>query len=822
MSLLAQDLRFAIRMFAKNPGLTLTALLSLAIGIGANTSIFSVANALLLRPLPYPDAGRLVILWNRSPGLGITQDWFSPAQYHDIRNGSRSFEQVAIAIGSTCTLTGDGEPERAGAILVSSNLLPMLGAKPAAGRLFVTDEDSPGRPPVIVLTHGMWVRRYGADPRIVGRTILVDGQPQKVIGILPASFSLPHEVLPTLYGAEQADMLMPLPLAPNAAQIRTHEDYNIVARLRGGISPRQAQSEMDTLTARLRRDHPDVYPPNGGLTFGVVPLFENVVGAVRPAVLVLWGSVGMVLLIACANVANLLLSRAIARRKEIAVRLALGASRSRILRQLLTESALLGVCGGVVGILLSLWSVHVIQALGTKSIPRLGEISIDTRVLIFTLLLSLASGVCFGIAPALRSARADLNTTLKDAERGSAGTSSLWSRGNNARRLLVVTELAVSVVLLIAAGLLIRSFVRLQGVSPGFDPHGVITFDLAMNGRKYGDRAAVRNAYRELWARLQKSPGVIAVGGISDLPLSDSLAWTPITVEGRQPPPGEKFINADARTVAAGYFEAMRIPLRRGRFFNEHDTDAAPRAVIVDERFAEQFWPGHDAIGKRIHVVQLQSGDFWQTIVGVVGRVKHESLDSDPRIAFYLAHTQFPRRGMTVAVRSRTDPAALASAIHREVRAIDPDLPVYGVRSMDERIADSLARRRFSELLLAVFALLALVLSTVGIYGVMSYTVSQGTRELGIRIALGANTRSIVGLVARQGMMLTACGIAIGLLAAILLTRLMRGLLFEIGATDVATFGSTVVVLMVVALAASVVPASRAARIDPNGVIRGS
>jgi predicted permease len=817
---LAQDLRYALRAFAKNPGFTVAALLSLAIGIGANTSIFSVANALLLRPLPYKDAARLVILWNRSPGLGIAQDWFSPAQFCDIRNASRTFEQVAIAIGATYNITGDGEPERVGAILVSSNLLPMLGATSGQGRLFVAEEDSPGRPPAVILTHGMWVRRYGSDPQLIGKSLIVDGRPHRVIGIMPPSFSLPHEVLPTLYGAEQADILLPRPLDSNASQIRTHEDYNIVARLRPGVSPRQAQSEMDTLTARLRRDFPDVYPPNGALTFGVVPLLDDVVGDVRPAVFILWGSVGFVLLIACANVANLLLSRAVARQKEIGVRTALGASRTRIVRQLLSESILLGVCGGALGILFSLWSVNWIHALGTKSIPRLHDVGVDARVLLFTLLLSFVSGILFGLAPALRVARVDLNTTLKDASRGSAGTSSLWGRGNNARRLLVIAELALSVVLLIGAGLLIRSFSRIQNVAPGFDPKGVLTFDLALTGRKYSDRPTILNNYRQLWERLSKLPGVTEVGGISALPLSDTLSWTPITIEGRQPPPGEKFINADARHVAANYFQTMKIPLRRGRFFNEHDVPENPRIVIVDEHFAQQYWPNEDPIGKRIHIVQMPAANPWQTIVGVVGRVKHESLDSDPRIVFYLSHTQSARRAMTVAVRSRTDPASLTSSIKHEMRALDPDLPIYGVRTMEDRTADSLARRRFSELLLAIFSGLALVLAAIGIYGVMAYMVSQGTRELGIRIALGATQRGILALVVRQGMTLAFSGVAIGLIAAFALTRLMSSLLFGVGATDALTFSAIAALLTLVALVASAIPARRASRIDPMVSLR--
>jgi len=820
MNTLMQDVRYALRAFTKNPGFTLAAILSLAIGIGANTSIFSVANALLLRPLPYADAERLVILWNRSPGLNIAEDWFSTAQYFDVKSGHHGFEQVAIAIGGNYNLTGEGDPERVGVIRVSANLLPMLGASATHGRLFVPDEDSPGRAATAVLTEGMWARHYGRDPRMIGKSITINGMPYEVVGILPQSFSLPREVLPTLYGTEQAEIFLPLPLAADAAQHRTNEDYNIVGKLRPGVSVEQAQAEMETITARLRHDYPENYPPNGGLTFSIVPLLEQVVGNVRTSLMVLLGSVGLVLLIACANVANLLLSRAVARQQEIAVRTALGASRWRIVRQLLTESVLLALGGGALGIVICLLSVKWIHILGTKSIPRLHDVGVDGRVLLFTLSLSVFSGILFGLAPALRISKLDLNSTLKDTSRGSAGTSAVWGRGNNVRRLLVVAELALSVVLLIGAGLLIRSFARLQNVAPGFNPQNVLTFDLTMTGRKYSDKQTILNTYRELWERLERLPGASAAGGVTSLPLSQAFAWTPITVEGRTPLPGEKFLNADERLVGGHYFEAMGIPLRRGRFFNEQDDMTKPRVVLVDEFMAEQLWPGQDAIGKRIHIVELKSDDPWQTVVGVVGRVKQDSLDSDPRIAFYLPQTQFPTRAMTVALRSGSDPAGLVGAVKAELRSLDGDLPMYYVRTMRQRVDESLTRRRFSMLLLGVFASVALALATIGIYGVMAYLVNQGTREIGIRMALGATQRDILSLVVRQGMALALSGVTIGLVGAFLLTRLIRSLLFGVQATDPLTFVGISVLLGLIALLASYIPAQRAARIDPMVSLR--
>jgi predicted permease len=820
MNTLAQDIRYAIRTFAKNPGFAMAAVLSLAIGIGANTSIFSVANALLLQPLPYADANRLVILWNRSPGLNITEDWFSTAQYLDIKTGHHGFEQVAIAIGGNYNLTGESEPERVGVIRVSANLLPMLGVSPARGRLFVPDEDLPGRPATALLTDGMWARHYGRDPQMIGKSITINGLPYEVAGILPQSFTLPREVLPTLYGTEQAEIFLPLPLAPNASQVRTGEDYNIVGKLKPGVSVAEAQAEMETITARLRRDFPENYPPNGGLTFSIVPLLEQVVGSVRTSLIVLLGSVGLVLLIACANVANLLLSRAVARQQEIAVRAALGASRWRIVRQLLTESVLLALCGGALGIFICVVSVKWIHILGTKSIPRLQDVGIDGRVLLFTLVLSVLSGILFGLAPALRVSRLDLNSTLKDASRGSAGTSAVWGRGNSVRRLLVVSELALSVVLLIGAGLLIRSFARLQNVAPGFDARDVLTFDLTMTGRKYNDKQAVLNTYRQLWERLERLPGASASGGVTSLPLSQAFAWTPITVEGRVPLPGEKFLNADERLVGGHYFEAMGIPLRRGRFFTEQDDASKPRVVIVDEYMAGQLWPGQDPIGKRIHIVELTSGDPWQTVVGVVGRVKQDSLDSDPRIAYYLAQTQFPVRAMTVVLRSAGDPVGLVSAVKSELRNLDADLPMYYVRTMRQRVDESLARRRFSMMLLGVFASVALALAAIGIYGVMAYLVNQGAREIGIRMALGATQRDILSLVVRQGMTLALSGVGIGLAGAFLLTRLIRSLLFGVEPTDAVTFVGISVLLALVALLASYIPAQRAARIDPMMSLR--
>jgi len=820
MNTLARDFAYALRMLAKSPGFTLAAILSLAIGIGANTSIFSIVNALLLRPLPYRDADRLVILWNRSPGLNITEDWFSTAQYFDIKTGHHGLEQVAIAIGGNYNLTSKGEPERVGTIRVSSNLLPMLGQAAAVGRIFAPNEDSPGRPATAVLSHGMWLRHFGADPKMIGKSVTLNGVPYEVVGIMPRAFSLPREVLPTLDGAEQADILLPLPLPLDAAQNRDHEDYNIMGKLRPGVSIAQAQAEMDTITARLRHDYPQTYPPNGGLTFGIVPLLEQVVGDARPTLFVLLGAVGFVLVIACANVANLLLARAVARQKEIAIRTALGASRLRIVRQVLTESMLLSLSGGACGVLLAFWSLHWIHVFGPKSVPRINDIGIDRVALVFTFVLSVFSGAVFGLVPALRVSRFDLHATLKDSNRGTAGASAVWGRGHNMRRMLVISELALCVMLLIGAGLLIRSFVYLENVSPGFNPNQLLTLELTMSGPKYDDPKAVGAAYRQLWSRLESLPGVTASGAVTSLPLSQMFAWGPITVEGRVPPPGENFINADQRVVGGHYFEAMEIPLRSGRFFNEHDTPASPKVVVIDEYMAQQLWPNQDPIGRRIHYGGITDKDPWETVVGVVGRVKQYTLDSDSRIALYLPQTQYPTRAMNVVLRSAADPAALAPAVKQQIHELDSDLPLYNVRTMNQRLDESLAQRRFAMLLLTLFAGVALALAVIGTYGVMSYLVNQGTREIGIRIAMGATHRAIERLIVWKGLALALCGVAIGTTGAFAVSRLMRSLLFGVTPFDPFTFVAISLLLTLVTLLASYIPARRVAQIDPIVALR--
>jgi predicted permease len=821
MNTLLKDLRHAFRVLIAARAFTIAALLSLAIGIGANTAIFSIVDGLLLHPLPYPDAKRLVILWNTSPGLNITQDWFSTAQYFDIKNGHHGFEQIAIAIGGNYNLTGSGEPERIGTIRVSSSLLSLLGQRPALGRTFVPDEDRPGRKATAILSYGTWARRFGSDPRLLGRKIVLNGLPYEVVGIMPRSFSLPREVMPTLDGAEQAEILLPLPMPADAAQNRDHEDYNIIGKLKPGVSIQQAQAEMDTITAHLRHEYPEVYPPNGDLTFSIVPLLEQVVGNVRHTLYLLLGAVGFVLLIACANLANLQLSRAVARQKEMAVRSALGASRLRIVCQLLTESMLLAFAGGALGIAFAFLALRCVQLLGPQSVPRLSDVGIGLIALAFTFLICVLSAILFGLAPALRVSRIDVQMVLQNTSRTSSGVSAIWGRGNNLRRSLVIAEIALCVVLLIGAGLLIRSFVRVRDVNPGFNPHHVLTLELTMTGERYKDKTAVIAACHELWMRLENLPGVTYAGAVTSLPLSQMFAWGPITVEGRVPPLGEKFINADVRMISGHYFQAMEIPLREGRFFNDNDTADKPRVAIVDDYMAQQLWPDHDPIGKRLHIGGINETDSpWITVVGVVGRIKQYTLDSDSRIAYYLPQTQYVTRAMNVVMRAGRDPIALTAAVKQQIREINPDLPLYNVSTMQQRFDNSLARRRFSMLVLGTFAAISLGLAVIGIYGLIAYLVGQGSREVGIRLALGATPANIKTLIVRGAMTLAFWGVGIGIMGALAASRLMHSLLFGVGANDLLTFVAVPTLLASITFVASYIPARRAARIDPSISLR--
>jgi predicted permease len=809
-----QDLRYALRMLRKNSLLTAVIVASLAIGIGANSAIFSVVDALLLRPLPYPHPDRLAAVWLHSPAIGILRDWPSPGQYIDIQNENDSFEQMALAQSRTFVLTSREQPERLFGVRTQSTLLEMLGAKPLLGRLLLPDEDKPGKPDVAVLSERVWKRLFDSDQAIVGKTIVLNGNPFIVAGVLQRGFMLDAEVMPSETPMDKMDIFAPLPLGADAVKSRRDENYNIMVQLKPGVSVQKAQADIEVIASHIReKDKRDA-------SFGmhVVGLQEQVVGDVRRALLVLLGSVGLVLLIACANVANLLLTRAAGREKEVAIRTALGAGWQQLARQLLTESVLLGLLGGAAGLLVAQLSIYMVRSMNPGNIPRLDDIAINSAVLMFTFGVSLATGILFGVAPLWRAIRVDLNTSLKAGGRSGQSDGGLYVRRHSLRRLLVVSELTLSLMLLIGAGLLIRSFVRLQSVPPGFTTDHVLTMEVVAAGRVYhndkNDKPII-NFYREIESRVAHLPGVVAEGVVSTLPLTGEVGWGGINVEGYTPPPGQE-LQVDIRVAGTDYFRTMEIPLRKGRYFTENDNADKPQAVIIDEKFAQRFWPDSDPIGKHLWFDPKKP----ITIVGVVGVVKQYGLETDGKIVTYFPQQQQPDPRMFLAVRSSSEAAGLSSAVVSEIHAVDPDVVVYGIRTMQERLHDSLARQRFSSTMLGAFAVFALLLAAVGLYGVMSHLVTQSTHDIGLLVALGAQPGNIIKLVVRQGMQLAGVGIAVGVVGAAALTRVMTSLLFGVSTTDAFTFGTVPALLAAVAFAATVIPAWRATQVDPMVALR--
>jgi predicted permease len=806
-----QDLRYALRMLSKNRMLTLVIVVSLGIGIGANSAIFSVVDALLLRPLPYPHPDRLAAVWLHSPAIGIVRDWPSPGEYLDVQRENHSFEEMALAQSRVFVLTGRDQPERMFGVRTQSTLLEMLGAKPLFGRLLLPEEDKPGRPDVAILTERAWRRLFNADPAIVGKAIVLSGNPFIVVGVLQGSFMLDAEVMPSETPMDKMDIFAPLPLDADAEKNRGDENYNIMARLKPGVSLQQAQADLNVIASRIReKDKRDA-------SFGmhVIGLQEQVVGDVRRALLVLLGSVALVLLIACANVANLLLTRAAGREKEVAIRTALGANWQRLTRQLLTESVLLGLFGGAVALLVAQLSLGVVHTMNPGNIPRLDDIAINGTVLVFTFGVALITGILFGVAPVWRAIKVDLNTSLKAGGRSGQSEGGLHVRRHSLRGLLVVSELTLSLMLLIGAGLLLRSFVRLQNVPPGFTTDRVLTMEVGAVGPKYDHGEARINFYKEVESRVAHLPGVVGEGVVSALPLTGEVGWGGIHVEGYTPPPGQE-LQVDMRLASTDYFRTMEIPLKGGRFFNTDDTEEKPLVAIIDRKFAERFWPNGDAVGKHLWFDPKKP----LTIVGVVGVVKQYGLETEGKIAVYFPHGQNPGNRMFLAVRTATEGAGLSSAVVKQIHAVDPDAVVYGIRTMQERLYDSLARHRFSSTMLGAFAVFALLLAAVGLYGVMSHLVTQGAHDIGVLVTLGARPENIVGLVVRQGMALAGLGILLGLVGAAALTRVMASLLFEVSTRDLGTFASVPVLLMVVAFAATAIPAWRATRVDPMVALR--
>ena len=799
------DLRFALRLLLKNPGFTIVTVVALALGIGANTAIFSVVNAVLLRPLPYKDPERLVMVWEDATKTGRPRDTPTAANFIDWRNQNQVFEGMAAINEESYNLTGAGDPERLDGVRVSASLFPLLGVEPQLGRVFTAAEDQPGSQRVVLLSYGLWQRRFGGDPSIVGKPITLNDQSYVVMGVMPARFQFP---------TNDNQIWVPIAFSAEEAADRELHNLQVVARLKPGVTLAQAQAEMSTIATRLQQQYPET---NKDVGAAVTSLREQLVGNIKPALLILLGAVGLVLLIACANVANLLLARAAVRQKEIAVRVALGARRMRLIRQFLTESIVLSVLGGVIGLVLAYTGLVLLRTFIPEDILQAREISIDLKVLGFTVIVSVATGVIFGLAPALQAFRVKQNETLKEGGRDAATGGS----GKRLRSVLVTAEVATSLVLLIGAGLLINSFVRLRNVDPGFRSDHLLTMRIVMPMSKYLDRPRRIAFYNDVLQRVQSLAGVRSAAITTNLPLYHQGNEMAVRIQGRPELPPAQQPTVVIRIVSPGYFDTMTIPLLNGRKLSDQDIDTTPRVAVISETMARTFWPNEDPVGKRFGIGEIESGPRWFNIVGVVKDVRQMRLTADPKPQAYLTYLQvgfFDSRDLVV--KTDVDPASMAATIRNAVWEIDKDQPVSNVQTMETILADSIAQQRFSMVLLAIFAGVALFLAAVGIYGVMSYSVAQRTREIGIRMALGAQTAAVLKLALGYGMKLVLIGIAIGLIAAFALTRLMSTLLFGVTATDPITFTLISLLLICVAALASYIPARRATKVDPMIALR--
>lgn len=800
MEALKQDIRYGFRTLMRNPGLTAVMVLALALGIGANTAIFSVVNAVLLNPLPYAEPERIVWIWGYNAPRGAFNASISAPDFIDYRDDSQSFEQLAAftALPTGITLTGADQPERIDALVVSTGFFESLGAQPAMGRTFISEEEQAGKHNVVVISHGLWQRRLGLDPEIIGKSLTLNGGSFTIVGVMGADFKFPVQV----------DLWAPIVFHPLDPTSRGRHWLRAIGRLKPGVTVEQAQSEIDAIALGLAEQYPDT---NVDYTAKLVPLRERIVGSVQPAILMLLGAVGFVLLIACANVANLLLARAATRHREIAIRMALGATRSRLIRQLLTESLMLSMLGGTVGLLLALWGVDLLAAVTPGDIPRVDEIGIDGRVLAFTIAVSLFTGLLFGLVPALQASKPDLNESLKEGSK----TSSTGARRNQVRSLLVVSEIALSLVLLIGTGLMIKSFMQLQRVEPGFDPANVLTMQLSLPPATYREDHQYVAFYQQLFEQIKATAGVKSAGAISELPLTRQRNDAPFTIEGQPPLPTGKQPVADVRTITPDYFSAMGIPLLRGRHFTDADTQQSAKVIIINDTLAQEFFGDEDPIGKRITIDPTT-----YQIIGIARGVRHRGLRGQPFREIYFSYYQDPRTAMNLVVRTTGDPLSLASVVQNHVKAIDKDQPVSNITTMEQLVASSIAQPRFHMSLLGIFAAVALVLAVVGIYGVMNYSVTQRTHEIGIRLALGAGARDIFRLVVGQAALMTLLGVALGLAASFALTRLISAMLFGVSPTDPFVFAALSAVLAGVALGASFIPARRAIRVDPVVALR--
>jgi putative ABC transport system permease protein len=804
MSTLLQDLRYGLRMLAKNPGFTAVVVLTLALGIGANTAVFSVVNGVLLRPLPYPHPDRLVWMWPSNLHTGqLYGGAISPPDFNDYRTRNTVFEHLAAFLPLDTTLTGRGEAERVPSASVSGGFFETLSVTPVLGRTILPADEQVTWPQVVVLSYGLWQARFGGDPHVLGKTLSVDGMGMTVVGVMPAGFDFP----------KQARLWNPLPFKYDEMKERRAHFVRVVGRLKPGVTLEQSQAQMKSIGLTLEKLYPD-----SNTNYGIQPVLlqEQIVGNMRPTLRLLMIAIVFVLLVACANVAHLMLARSVARRKEIAVRSSLGANGGRLVRQLLTESVLLALMGGGLGVLLAVGGLRVLLTMNPINIPRLNEVHLDLGALAFTAVVSILTGLVFGLAPARRLSKLEVTETLNESGRGG-------SPGGSHQRLhnvLVGAEVAISLVLLIGAALMIRSFARLVDVKPGFNPAGVLTLriELPRQGSNQADPYEGNLFFGQLLDRLRALPGVEYAALISELPLSSQENDTHFTIEGRPPVTPSNRPDEDARQISADYFRAMSIPLVRGRFFSDLDNLNGSRVAIVNRSFSSKYFPNHNPIGQYLNF------DFGMNsrceIIGVVGDARHHSIASAPAPTMYVPYAQTSFSRTNVVIRSRTPRLTLLAEVKHEVHSLNNDIPVYDVQMMDELVSDSAAEPRFRTLLLGMFAFIAMILAAAGIYGVMSYTVTQRTHEIGLRMALGAERHDVIKLVVGQGLLWVLGGVAIGLLAAFGLVRLISSMLFEVRPLDPWSFVGTPVVLLAVALAACLIPVNRATKVDPMVALR--
>ncbi len=811
MEMFLQDIRYGIRMLLKAPSVSIVATIALALGIGANTAIFSVVNSVLLRPLPFANSEALMNIWETDATRGYQRGSASYPNFADWRDQNHSFEHMSSYHANDFILTGRGDSTRLQGAVVNADLFPLLGVTPAIGRGFLPDEDKPGDSGrVVVLSQQLFQSRFGADPNVINQSMVLDGKPYTIIGVMPQAFQFPIQNEPVeLWTTVAIDREGEDPITEE----RGAHYMNVIGRLKPGVSKEQAQAEMTQISARLEQQYPD---KDLHKSTKVEPTLEALVGDIRPALLILLGAVGCVLLIACANVANLLLARAMTRHKEMAIRSALGASRMRVIRQLLTESVLLSLTGGALGLVLAVWWSDLLVSLGKQNIPRALQVGLDWRVLAFTLLVSLLTGIVFGLVPAIHSSKTELTESLKDGTRGSGE----GARRNSIRGVLVVSELAIAVVLLVGAGLLIQSLWRLRSVSPGFPSQNLLTFVVGIPEVKYPVEKQDQ-FYRELEARLQTLPGVSSAGAVVPLPLSNDLYRISFETEGRPVEKGNQ-PSADFFLVSDDYFKTLGVSMVKGREFNQRDDGNAPGVIIVNESFAKLYFPGEDPIGKRLKpgIATGEKKPVWREIVGVVADVRNRNLSSELRPGYFVPQAQVPFNQMTLVIRTTGDPHSLITAVQNEVHAMDREVPVFNIKTMDEYISASVAAPRFNATLLMIFAAVALVLTIVGLYGVMSYSVAQRTNEIGIRMALGAQTGDVLRLIVAQGFKLVVVGLVLGLVGAFALTKVISSLLFGVTAKDPLTFAAVALLLALVALLACYLPARRAARLDPLHALR--